>query len=218
MKKYHQKVDTRSRKAMVDFLSNHFRYSTMNSWNKSTSYACNIKIYNLGLPRETENKLYNLIESEEYWDGVRELFDEFATQYNYNWQIGSNGRNSGYIVLYEGYNKPSEHKSYCTKCGQRNYSSIKDTGNICGRCRQAARIDYINPPKQIGTYPGRSVDMHEDYEDFSMFELKERVSLVQAFDKVADNLIAYALQTLEDYTVEDEVYYTPHTKKVLVAI
>jgi len=36
-------VDLRSQKAMVEFLSNHFRYNTMNSWNNSTSYANNIK-------------------------------------------------------------------------------------------------------------------------------------------------------------------------------
>ena len=43
------KVDMRSRKAMTEFLENHFRYSTMNSWNGSTSYANNVKYYNLDL-------------------------------------------------------------------------------------------------------------------------------------------------------------------------
>lgn len=44
-----KEVDTTDRKAMADFLTNHFRYDTMNSWNESTSYANNVKIYNLGI-------------------------------------------------------------------------------------------------------------------------------------------------------------------------
>lgn len=35
--KFAKKVDTRSRQAMAEFLTNHFRYYTMNSWNGSTS-------------------------------------------------------------------------------------------------------------------------------------------------------------------------------------
>ena len=47
MKQFYEKVDLRSRKDMVDFLENHFRYFTMNSWNRSTSFANNMKLYNL---------------------------------------------------------------------------------------------------------------------------------------------------------------------------
>lgn len=49
MKRFFQPVDLRSRKAMIDYLEDHFRYFTMNSWNRSQSYACNLKIYKLGL-------------------------------------------------------------------------------------------------------------------------------------------------------------------------
>ena len=41
---------------MTDFLRNYFRYHTMNSWNRSTSYACNLKITHLGLDSITLNK------------------------------------------------------------------------------------------------------------------------------------------------------------------
>lgn len=65
MKTFSKKVDLRSRKEMIDFLTNHFRYDTMNSWNCSTSYAANVKIYNLGLSRAELDKLYELIETDE---------------------------------------------------------------------------------------------------------------------------------------------------------
>ena len=44
MKRFYYPVNLRSRAEMTLFLQNHFRYNTMNSWNHSTSYACNLKI------------------------------------------------------------------------------------------------------------------------------------------------------------------------------
>ena len=64
---YSKKVDLRSRKEMIDFLTGHFRYNTMNSWNQSTSYAHNVKIHNLGFTREQEQKLYEMIETDEFY-------------------------------------------------------------------------------------------------------------------------------------------------------
>ena len=40
-------VDYTNRNEMIAFLTNHFRYSTMNSWNQMTSYANNVKLHNL---------------------------------------------------------------------------------------------------------------------------------------------------------------------------
>ena len=45
MIEFAQKIDMRNRKKMTEYLKNHFRYYTANSWNRSTSYACNLKIY-----------------------------------------------------------------------------------------------------------------------------------------------------------------------------
>lgn len=49
MRRFYQSVDLRSRSQMTDFLTMHFRYPTMNSWNNAVSYACNLKIHKLGL-------------------------------------------------------------------------------------------------------------------------------------------------------------------------
>ena len=107
-------VDKRSREDMTAYLSSHFRYNTMNSWNRSTSYACNMKIYNLELERETENKLWDLIQVPEFYDRLNELVEDFGRQHNYLWQAGWNGRSGGYLVLYQGGTKSSEYRSYCT--------------------------------------------------------------------------------------------------------
>ena len=124
---FFKEVDKRSRKAMTDFLKRHYRYNTANSWNRSSSYANNIKLYNLGLPKETEDKLWDMLDCQEIYDRFSELINDFGLKHNWRWQAGFNGRNSGYLVLYQGEAKPSEYKSFCTACGQKNYKTVEET-------------------------------------------------------------------------------------------
>lgn len=219
MKTFSTKVDLRSRKAMTDFLINHFRYNTMNSWNCSTSYAANVKIYNLGLSRAELDKLYELIETDDFYDNINWLIHDFEAEHDHLWQVGFNGRSGGYLVLYEGYKKPSDYKSFCTKCGQRNYKTVEETGNCkCGRCGSDSRVNYTTQQYEYGCYPGRSVDMDEDFEDWDMYSLKRRVQLVQEFDMLCDNILAYVKELIDNAEVEEETYYIPQTRKVLVTV
>jgi len=216
MKRFYKPVDLRSRTEMTDFLQNHFRYNTMNSWNNSTSYACNLKVYRLGLASEIENKLYDMVCVQGFFDALKPLMDVFAEAHNYRWQAGMNGRSGGYLVLYQGETKLSQYKSYCTCCGQRNYRIASDGDNTCGVCRQPSRINYQKPPKEILVYPGRGTDDGEDFEDWSMDELRERVRLVQELDQLADAMVDRAVWLANNYTVEEEEYFEPCTRKVLV--
>ena len=213
---FSRRVDKRSREDMTAYLSGHFRYDTMNSWNRSTSYACNMKIYNLGLDRETENKLWDLIQVPEFYDRLNELAEDFGRQHNYLWQAGWNGRSGGYLVLYQGGTKSSEYRSYCTCCGQKNYTSVAETGTRCGVCNKETRIDYSKPPLQIFSYPGRGIDMDEDFEDWSIYELKQRTELVQEFDRLADDIVAEALYIAREHSVEERIVYVP-TKELVLA-
>ena len=61
MRRFYQPVDLRSRQEMTQYLTTHFRYPTLNSWNRSTSYACNLKITHLGLSPEVVDKLFDMI-------------------------------------------------------------------------------------------------------------------------------------------------------------
>lgn len=143
MRKFYQSVDLRSRKAMTDFLEHHFRYPTMNSWNGSYSYACNLKIYKLGLDQEIADKLYEMLDIPEFFYFQSDLVNDFAQKHDYVWQARFNGRNGGYLVLYQG-----DREHY---------------------------------------YPNRGTDDDADFEEWEMYELRERVKLVQEFDKLADD-------------------------------
>ena len=52
---FYKEVDKRYKEAMIAFLKKHLRYDTMNSWNKSTTYANNIKLYKFDKPAEVNS-------------------------------------------------------------------------------------------------------------------------------------------------------------------
>jgi len=113
-----------TREEMIAFLRGHFRYYTMNSWNRSTSYARKIKIYSLGLTKEQESRAYDLIYVEDTFLEINEKIKEFSEGNGYRYQASFNGRNSGYIVLIQGGRETSENHSFCTNCGQLNYMKV----------------------------------------------------------------------------------------------
>lgn len=102
MPHFAKEVDLTNRKAMEDFLKQHFRYWTGNSWNRSQSYANKVKIDTLNLPDSIpyEKALDFLFADHMAYDfDVSYLVDEFTEETGYT--AGFNGRSSGYIVMYE---------------------------------------------------------------------------------------------------------------------
>lgn len=75
------------------------RYYTMNSWNLSTSIAYNLKVYNV-IDNELQNKVYELMDIDGFYDGINYLISDFDNEFNHIWQAGFNGRSGGYLVLY----------------------------------------------------------------------------------------------------------------------
>ena len=216
MRRFSEPVDLRSRKEMTAYLQNHFRYDTMNSWNAATSYACNLKIHKLGLCHEIESKLYDMLQVQDFFDAQRELMDAFDEAHQYRWQVGMNGRIGGYLVLYEGGIKPTGHRSYCRSCYQRNFKSVTESGNVCGKCGKPERVDFTKPPMQAFTYPGKGIDMDEDYEEWSLQDLRDRVRLVQELDALADEMVSQAVQMARNYSVMEVELSVPQIRRLLV--
>ena len=177
---FYKNVDLRNKKKMIDFLTNHFRYYTMNSWNGSTSYANNVKISNLSIPSELKEQVYDIVlndvDSFELEDSYRTIIDNFKIETGYD--AGFNGRSSGYVVMYD------------------------TQWDIEKQC--------------FVTYPGRSIDQYEDFQDWRIQDIKDRVKVVQKFDKMCDDLLSALLYFAKNYEIETEEYYTKHSRKVLV--
>ena len=113
---------------MIEYLGGHFRYHTMNSWNCATSYARCVKLSYIDFPdKATENVAYDIVCSDSNWmweSGIKRIINDFDVSYGHSWQIGTNGRSGGYMVLYQGFREPSGYRSYCENCGQQNFKAV----------------------------------------------------------------------------------------------
>lgn len=203
----------KSRAAMIEFLRGHFRYNTANSWNRATSYAHNVKIYRV-IPRDLQDKAFEILEQGQVSDGINFLFDDFMRKHAGTWQAGFNGRSGGYLVLYIGGSRPSAYKSYCVECGQGNCTTT-DGGNKCGRCGENSRINYEPIPTEYFSYPGKGVDMEDDFEEWDIDALRDRVKIVKEFDALADAVVNTFIAACKGYDVVEKTVMVPKTVKVL---
>ena len=58
--------------------------------------------------------------------------------------------------------------------------------------------------------------MDDDYEDWSLSELRDRVKLVQELDRLADDLVGQAISLANEYDIVEEMQYIPQTHRVLI--
>jgi ribosomal protein L37E len=190
----------RSRKEMIAYLSNHFRYDTMSSNNRATSFAAKIKLHHIEFPdEETRDRAWDLLDVEEAFDDFRDVLADFDERHNYSYQIGTNGRSGGYLVLYSGGKEDTGYKSYCPKCGQRNYKVAVEGNNLCGVCKHP-RTNYTRPIMRAYTYGKTVGDYYGNYEDWETRSLKELVDVVWDFDKT----VKAAVQAFIDYARHNE--------------
>lgn len=216
MRIYSKSVDLRSRQEMAGYLRQHFRYDTAHSWNHATSYACDLKLYRLGLEPEIESRLYDMLDTQEFYDMRNAILSRFNRAHKYRWQAAFNGRSGGYLVLYQGELRLTGYLSYCASCGQGNFQSTRDNGNVCGACGKPHRVDYKIPPREPVIFPGRGLDMDDGYEEWSISALRSRVRLVQELDSLADELVSQAVSLAKAYDVVEEEYLVPQTHRVLI--
>ena len=178
------------------------RYNTMNSWNLSTAPAYNLKVHNV-IDHKLQDKVYALMEAEGFYDNINDLIAEFDASNNYEYQAGFNGRSGGYLVLYRGGRKLSQHKSRCTVCGQRNFTEATEQDNKCGNCGANARVNHTM--YETFTYPGKAIEENEVPAD-----------VLKAFKKLAVSIVKEAEYMAKQYNVEDEEYTVVKTRKVMV--
>jgi hypothetical protein len=213
---FYKQVDRRSREAMTAFLKNHKRYYTGNSWNLSTSYANCVKVHRLNLPRDIVEKASEIV-----WEGLHQnylnwILEDYAREHDYRWQVGSNGRSRGYLVLYQGEKcYKNAHTARCNFCGKRTWHKKEIP---CTGCEGGTLKVLATPLPQIKVYPGRGTDEGTNFnaEEWTMDDLRERVALVQGFDTLCDNMREAFISLCRDHEVEEEEYVAVKTRKVLV--
>ena len=214
MKKFFKKIDMRSRKALVGFLTQHFRYFTMNSWNRSVSYANCVKVHRLDLTPSQMEQAWGMLECEQVFDVIHGMIREWSAVREWRWQVGFNGRSGGYLVLYQGgLDYKNAHTARCDMCGKRTWHK-QDTPCTTEWCDGTLRV-LPKPIPQILAYPGRGLDESEDFSEWDMDSLRDRVRLVQEFDKLCDDIAATFAGFCDHYEVVDQEIMVPKTVKVL---
>lgn len=94
---YKKGIDITNDKQMFNFLKNHFNYFTMNTWNRLTSIANNVKLYNLNLSGDWCTTL-NLLNDGGYTT-ISCMIEDWEREHNNNFEVFFNGRSGGYLVL-----------------------------------------------------------------------------------------------------------------------
>jgi len=69
-----------------------------------------------------------------------------------------------------------------------------------------------------GVYCGRGVDQGEDFADWDMDQLRDRVKLIRDFDRLAEDILLETVRMARDYKVVDEEYTEVKTRKALVEV
>ncbi|MDP2629286.1 MAG: hypothetical protein Q8P45_01080 [Candidatus Harrisonbacteria bacterium] len=206
----------RAKTEMIEFLKDHFRYPTMNSWNRATSYARNIKIHRFGLDHETESRCFDMLDLREAFDDFSATLHEFAIRHDYAWQIGQNGRSGGYLVLYQGGKKDSGHKTRCDTCRIPTWYENKQPCHVadCGGTLEP----LLGPLWQSYTQPGLGVDDDGDYESMSHEDLRRRVVLVKDFDRTCDLAVKAFVDFAKAHKVEEQEIMVPKTVRVAARV
>jgi len=205
-----------SRKTMVDFLTSHFRYNTMNSWNQSTSYAANVKIHKW-VPCQFADISYNLLETEGAYEEIREIMADWDREQDWIYQVGFNGRSSGYIVMYLGgyeiqtlypfqSTDPDTKQDYSDAFGWVTHADAKARGLVNFKHRR------------IFTRPGQSIDQGDDFSEWTLDSIRSRYALVRSFDKMVERCKRSWLDLCKNYTVGTEEYQVTKTRKVLIPV
>lgn len=158
-------VDICSAKSMFEFINNHFKYWTMNSWNRLESIANNMKLYNLGLEGDWTTVLDYLYDEEDIGCigfQIRDLIEEWEDNH-LGYSLGWNGRSGGYLVIY----------NHDRKNGTVNFRNILPPYLI--------DFDTYEEWKEYVKDWGNNVS---DY----LHELREYTELIRDFDKLCEDL------------------------------
>lgn len=207
---FEKKIDTRSKESIANFLLDHYRYNTMNSWNDATSYAHCVKVNRLGLTGTMLEKAYEVLDIEGYWKRIRQPIREFESYWSGAYTIGSNGRCGGYLVLLRAESGVTDHQSTCTECGQLNFKKVVSSSCVCGVCG-APRTNITNPVRYT-TAKSTPIDHRmtmEDFMDMSMTALKDRAELVRSFDSACDRVRDAFISLCNNYMIVEETVMVP---------
>lgn len=195
MKHFNKTKNNMTLTQKFNYIKQHFTYYTMNSWNRDTSIANNIKIYNLPLTKEQRDKAYDIICDEclsaELWDCyLIPCIKNFEEKYNNNYNIYSNGRNNGYFVL----------------VGKKGYKVVNED------------IECAETYKElVSNFKGDYGWAHLDAQREARQEIEDTFDLIVEFDNACDETLAEFIYVLDNVDIQTKTYTKEIEYKTLLA-
>lgn len=173
-----------------DYIKNHFVYNVMNSWNNWESLANNVKIHNLGLTSEQENKFFEIYGDEHACNQLYCFLNDYIDNFDveHNTRTYYNGRQDGYLA---------------TRYKDTQTPIIDDAFYTCSNY-----LDLVDNFQNWYNYTRREARRDANYLVNTTFEF------VQAFDRLCDDIRAELIYILDNvklktdnYTIKKEYKY-----------
>lgn len=174
----------------------------MNYWNLLKAPAYNLKVYNV-IPQKYRQKVYELMEAEDFYYPINELINSFDYDHKYLYQAGFNGRSGGYLVLYK---SSVEYKRIFT---------FKD-------CNEYQTRDYadgygwktIAEAKKQGLYNKEIANIKTSCAGIEDSEVDQ--DILTDFEKLAIDIVNCTIFQAKNFKIETESYTVKKTRKILI--
>jgi hypothetical protein len=182
------------------------RYDTMNSWNRSTAPAYNLKVHNV-INRELQDKVFELMDCEGFYDEINYMINDFDRENDYEWQVGFNGRSGGYLVLYRG-GKKTKHLTKEDFKSNNGYNGQVYISDRYGwkNYEEAKKLNLVDREIITGifTQPGKNIEDNE-----------VPGKVLRAFRTLAVNIVKHVEYMAKNASVDNEEYTVTKTRKVI---
>ena len=188
---YYEGLKEKTIEQKYQYIKNHFQYDIMNSWNNLKSFANTVKVYNIGLTNEQQDKFFELMEIDPYYlsDYINYYIQDF--QKLTETEIFFNGRSAGYIVI-------------IPKC-ERNIHLLE--------FYHIDDILYFNTYKEFK----EEQRQYSNYDQSYKYDIERVYYILKAFDKFCDILRSELIYLLENYKIEEhEETYTRTVKEIII--
>ena len=76
-------------------------------------------------------------------------------------------------------------------------------------------MNFKQTHMQAFTWPGKDVDMYEDFQDWTLSRIRERVELIQDFDKLCDSIVTEYVDACSNYRISEKEILVTKIIKVL---
>lgn len=183
-----------------NFIKEHFTYDIMNSWNKMESIANNVKIYNLGLTTEQENKFFELLNIEEdyIYEDLNWIIQDFERETKTD--VFFNGRSSGYLVIIPDFKTNNRWQNILDLFFEDNIYDYKN---------------YKEYKQEQNKYTGGCYYQSLPANYSRKEEIEQAYYLIKAFDKLCDVLRAELIYILDNATIKEEKEMVEQTRKYI---